>query len=53
MRTWTKILPYFFIEWYSKKYGYQYDMDERYIENYTRIVSPFKGVYIRVYPYEK
>jgi hypothetical protein len=49
LKTWVKILPFFFIEWYSKKYC------ERYYINLSRVgtderlaVSPFRDCYFVV-----
>jgi hypothetical protein len=49
LKTWTKILPFFIIEWYSKKYC------ERYYINLSRVgtaerlaVSPYRDTYFVV-----
>ena len=49
LNTWCKLLPFFFIEWYSKKYC------ERYYINLSRLgtaerlaVSPYRDCYFVV-----
>ena len=40
LRNWTKILPFFVVEWIAKKYGEQF-YDERVKSNF---VYPYKNV---------
>ncbi|MCK9369783.1 hypothetical protein M0R04_07755 [Candidatus Dojkabacteria bacterium] len=40
MRSWCKILPFFFVEWYARKYGERFRTP--YFNTQRTIVSPFK-----------
>ncbi len=40
MRSWCKMLPFFFVEWYARKYGERFQTP--YFNNHRTIVSPFK-----------
>lgn len=44
MRQWAKILPYFFIEWYAKRY-----CEAITLHQYNAVVvSPFKDMFIKM-----
>ena len=46
MKTWTKILPFFFIEWFAKRYTEIFSMNENWVKDNPNVVVPFKGIYI-------
>lgn len=49
MKAWTKILPFFFIEWYAKKYTERFDLNTKtpvFGKKTETWVSPYKGVLI-------
>ena len=41
LRTWTKILPFFIIEWYTKKYGEVFSITENGKERKYNAPYPF------------
>lgn len=48
MRSWCKILPFFIIEYLSKKHGEEFTINLGYgdAKHYRQVGNPFKGVYI-------
>lgn len=48
MRSWTKLLPYFFVEWFIKKYGERFIVRDTWFKDEPTIVSPYPGTYIKL-----
>ncbi len=47
MKTWTKILPFFFIEWYAKRHMQRYDIPAKDSKT-VRFIRPYENVSIRI-----
>jgi hypothetical protein len=47
MRTWTKILPFFIVEWLSRKHGEMFTIS-LYTGSFLIVTSPYKGIYFSV-----
>lgn len=44
MRSWTKFLPFVFVEWFAKR-----NLAKQFLgKTSKRVVSPYKGVYLEV-----
>jgi|GEM_PF-3910876 len=52
LKSWTKILPFFVVEWFIKKHGERFDINTKshnWDEGGRRtIVRPYSGIYMSI-----